>query len=181
MATKKSVAKKTVVPTKRTVVESAPVKAPAAVKGPVPKMTKTQVIRQMAEQLEVSPKQIGAFFDLLIEIATTETRKAGEFTIPGLGQAREGPTRSPYGPQPGHWRVDRDRGEDDREVPSFQGCQGCCSATKEVVQSQQESAGQYPALFFCGASFLLPYESGNDRCRGEVPNDQGGSEHTERH
>ena len=176
MATKKSVAKKTAVPAKKTAVaakktvaKSAPVKAPAAVKAPMPKMTKTQVIRQMAEQLEVSPKQIGAFFDLLIEIATTETRKAGEFTIPGLGKAREGPTRSPDAPQPGDWRIDQDRGEDDREVPSFQGCQGCCSATKEVVQSQQESAGRYPALFPCGASFLLSYVVRHDRCRGEVP------------
>ena len=49
-------------------------------------MTKTQVIRHMAEQMEVTPKQIGAFFDLLIETATTETRKNGEFTIPGLGK-----------------------------------------------------------------------------------------------
>ena len=50
------------------------------------KMTKTQVVRQMAEQMEVTPKQIGAFFDLLMQIATTQTRKAGEFTIPGLGK-----------------------------------------------------------------------------------------------
>lgn len=52
----------------------------------MPKMTKTQVIRQMAQHLDVSPKQIGAFFDLLIEIATTQTRKAGEFTLLGLGK-----------------------------------------------------------------------------------------------
>ena len=86
MATKKAVTKKTAAPAKKTVAKSAPVKAPAGVKAPMPKMTKTQVIRQMAEQLEMSPKQIGAFFDLLIEIATTQTRKAGEFTIPGLGK-----------------------------------------------------------------------------------------------
>ena len=66
MATKKSVAKKTAVPAKKTVAKSAPVKAPAAVKAPMLKMTKTQVIRKMAEQLEVSPKQIGTFFDLLM-------------------------------------------------------------------------------------------------------------------
>lgn len=38
----------------------------------------------MAEQMEVPPKQIAAFLDLLIETATTQTRKDGEFTIPGL-------------------------------------------------------------------------------------------------
>ena len=82
MATKKAVANKTAVPAEKTVAKSALVKAPA----PMPKMTKTQVIRQMADQLQMPPKQIGAFFDLLIEIATTQTRKAGEFTIPGLGK-----------------------------------------------------------------------------------------------
>lgn len=86
MAIKKAVVKKTAVPAKKTVAKSALVKAPSAVKAPMPKMTKTQVIRQMADQLEVPPKQIGAFFDLLIEIATTQTRKAGEFTVPGLGK-----------------------------------------------------------------------------------------------
>lgn len=49
-------------------------------------MTKAQVIREVAEQMDVSRKQIGAFFDLLLETATTQTRKTGEFTIPGLGK-----------------------------------------------------------------------------------------------
>ena len=82
MATKKAVAKKTAVPAKK----SAPSKVPVGTKAPVQKMTKTQVIRYMAEQMEAPPKQIGAFFDLLIETATTQTRKNGEFTIPGLGK-----------------------------------------------------------------------------------------------
>ena len=80
MATKKAVAKKTVVK------KSAPTRAPAAVKAPVQKMTKTALIRYMAEQMEAPPKQIAAFFDLLIETATTQTRKNGEFTVPGLGK-----------------------------------------------------------------------------------------------
>ena len=82
MATKKAVAKKTMVPAKK----SALSKASAGTKAPVQKMTKTQVIRYMAEQMEVPPKQIAAFFDLLIETATTQTRKNGEFTVPGLGK-----------------------------------------------------------------------------------------------
>ena len=52
----------------------------------VEKMTKTQVIRYMAERMEAPPKQIAALLDLLIETATTQTRKQGEFTIPGLGK-----------------------------------------------------------------------------------------------
>ena len=84
MATKKVVAKKTAV--KAVAKKAAPTKAPAGAKAPVQKMTKTALIRYMAEQMEVSPKQMGAFFNLLIETATTQTRKNGEFTVPGLGK-----------------------------------------------------------------------------------------------
>ena len=87
MATKKAVAKKAAVPAKKTVAKkSAPTKASAGAKAPVQKMTKTQVIRYMAEQMEIPPRQVAAFFDVLIETATTQTRKNGEFTIPGLGK-----------------------------------------------------------------------------------------------
>ncbi len=80
MATKKIAAKKTVA------TKSAPTKTSAGAKVSAPKMTKTQVIRSMAEQMEVAPKQIAAFFNLLIETATTQTRKTGEFTVPGFGK-----------------------------------------------------------------------------------------------
>ncbi len=81
MATKKIAAAKKTVATK-----SAPTKTSAGTKASAPKMTKTQVIRHMAEQMEVAPKQMTAFFNLLIETATNQTRKAGEFTVPGLGK-----------------------------------------------------------------------------------------------
>ena len=84
MATKKVAAKKTAV--KSVAKEAASTKAPAGAKAPVQKMTKTQLIRHMAEQMEVPPKQMAAFFDLLIVTATTQTRKNGEFMIPGLGK-----------------------------------------------------------------------------------------------
>ena len=56
--------------------------------APVPpaKMTKTQIIKAMAEKLEADPKQIQSFFDALAEMATVQTREAGEFTLPGLGK-----------------------------------------------------------------------------------------------
>ena len=75
VATKKTVAKKAIA-----------TQVPAGAKAPATKMTKTALIRYMAEQLEVLPKQIAAFFTLLIETATTQTRKNGEFTVPGLGK-----------------------------------------------------------------------------------------------
>jgi DNA-binding protein HU-beta len=53
---------------------------------PVGKMMKTQIVRTMAEKLQTDQKQIQAFFDVLIEMATEQTREAGEFTVPGLGK-----------------------------------------------------------------------------------------------
>jgi DNA-binding protein HU-beta len=85
MATKKTAVKKTAA--KKIVTTTiAPVKAVRSPKLPASKMTKAQVIRYMAEQMEVSPKQVAGFFNLLIETATTQTKKLGEFTIPGLGK-----------------------------------------------------------------------------------------------
>jgi len=49
-------------------------------------LTKTALIRTMAEELELSNKQIGTFFDLLASTAVKETKKNGEFTIPGIGK-----------------------------------------------------------------------------------------------
>ena len=95
MATKKTAIKKTTTPAKAVAKKSTPVKAPTRSKVPAEKMTKTQVIRFMAEQMEVPPKQVAGFFNLLIETATTQTRKLGEFTIPGLGKTCEGATSSP--------------------------------------------------------------------------------------
>jgi DNA-binding protein HU-beta len=79
VATKEAVAKKSAVPAKKTVAtKSAPAKAPA------PKMTKTQIILDVAERMDVAPKQIAAFFDVLLDTATAQTRKTGEFTVPGF-------------------------------------------------------------------------------------------------
>jgi DNA-binding protein HU-beta len=81
MATKKYPAKKIVTPVakKSTAV---PAKKATAAK----KMTKTELVRFVAEKLEWTSKQTAAIFDLLAETALRETRKNGEFTIPGLGK-----------------------------------------------------------------------------------------------
>jgi DNA-binding protein HU-beta len=86
LATKKTAVKQADVSARKITAKSTDTKAPAGKKIPAGKMTKTQVIRFMAEQMEVPPKQVASFFNLLIETATTQTRKLGEFTIPGLGK-----------------------------------------------------------------------------------------------
>ena len=76
MATKKAPAKNV----------AAPVKAAAKKTSTVKKMTKAELVRFVAEKLEITTKQSTAFFDLLAETAVRETKKNGEFTIPGLGK-----------------------------------------------------------------------------------------------
>ncbi len=53
---------------------------------PAAKLTKTQIVKALAEKLEAEPKQIQSFLDALAEMATEQTREAGEFTLPGLGK-----------------------------------------------------------------------------------------------
>lgn len=50
------------------------------------KMTKSQMLTTLAEELEVSKKDATAFVDALVEMAYSEVKKNGEFTLPGLGK-----------------------------------------------------------------------------------------------
>src|SRR3974377_341063 len=49
-------------------------------------MTKTQLVRHMAEKHEVSNKQVAAFLEALADGAIRETKKNGVFVVPGLGR-----------------------------------------------------------------------------------------------
>ena len=49
-------------------------------------MTKTQLVRHLAEKHELSNKQVAAFLDALAELAVKETKKNGLFVLPGLGR-----------------------------------------------------------------------------------------------
>jgi DNA-binding protein HU-beta len=81
MATKKAPAKKTATPVAK---KSAAV--PAKKTTAAKKMTKAELVRFVAEKLEWTSKQSAAMFDLLAATALQETKKNGEFTIPGLGK-----------------------------------------------------------------------------------------------
>jgi DNA-binding protein HU-beta len=63
-------------------------------------LTKTQLVRQMAEKLELTNKQVGGFFDLLTETAVKETKKNGVFVIPGLGRLVKAERKARMGRNP---------------------------------------------------------------------------------
>ncbi|MHB8302151.1 MAG: HU family DNA-binding protein [Acidobacteriaceae bacterium] len=63
-------------------------------------MTKTQLVRHMAEKLELTNKQVVAFLDLQAETAVKETKKAGVFVIPGLGRLVKAERKARMGRNP---------------------------------------------------------------------------------
>jgi DNA-binding protein HU-beta len=49
-------------------------------------MTKSETLQALAEKLGKTRKEISEFLDAVVELAYGETKKSGEFTIPGLGK-----------------------------------------------------------------------------------------------
>jgi DNA-binding protein HU-beta len=63
-------------------------------------MTKTALVRHMAEKLEITNKQAAAGLELLADTAVKETKKNGEFTIPGIGKLVKAERKARLGRNP---------------------------------------------------------------------------------
>ena len=50
------------------------------------KMTKAQTISTLADKLGKSKKEVTEMIDALVNLAYAETKKSGEFTLPGIGK-----------------------------------------------------------------------------------------------
>lgn len=49
-------------------------------------MTKAEIIAHFAEKFEITKKMASLLFDELKDLAIVQTKKAGEFTVPGIGK-----------------------------------------------------------------------------------------------
>ncbi|MBI4053895.1 MAG: HU family DNA-binding protein [Candidatus Doudnabacteria bacterium] len=49
-------------------------------------MTKSEMLQHLAEKLSKTRKEVGEMLDALAAVAYEETKKSGEFTIPGVGK-----------------------------------------------------------------------------------------------
>ena len=49
-------------------------------------MTKTELIQHFAEKFELTKKNAKAIIDEIADVAVAQTKKVGEFTIPGIGK-----------------------------------------------------------------------------------------------
>lgn len=94
MATKKAAAKKKA-PAKKAAAKKAPAKKKVAAKKAAPakkvtalkdKMTKSQIVANLAESTDLSKKQVNAVLDELNTLIerSIKKRSVGEFTIPGV-------------------------------------------------------------------------------------------------
>jgi len=63
-------------------------------------MTKAQLVRHMAEKLEVSNKHASSFLETLADTAIKETKKNGVFVIPGLGRLVKAERKARMGRNP---------------------------------------------------------------------------------
>ena len=63
-------------------------------------MTKTQLVRHMAELHEMSNKAVAAFLESLAEIAVKEAKKTGVFVLPGLGRLKKAHRKARVGRNP---------------------------------------------------------------------------------
>ncbi|MBL8205725.1 MAG: HU family DNA-binding protein [Blastocatellia bacterium] len=58
----------------------------AAAKAAAKPMTKGQLANHLAEKFSVSKKVGGAILDEIATLAVTQTKKVGQFVIPGIGK-----------------------------------------------------------------------------------------------
>jgi len=50
------------------------------------KMTKSQLMNALAEKCDITKKEAQQYIEMLTELAYSEVKKNGEFTLPGIGK-----------------------------------------------------------------------------------------------
>jgi DNA-binding protein HU-beta len=63
-------------------------------------MTKTALVRHLAEKVEVNNKTAAAFLETLADTAIKETKKNGVFVLPGLGRLKKSQRKARVGRNP---------------------------------------------------------------------------------
>lgn len=53
------------------------------------RMTQSEIISSLADSSGMKKSEVKSFFDTLAEMATSEVRKNGEFTLPGFGKLKK--------------------------------------------------------------------------------------------
>ncbi len=71
-----------------------------ATKAAPTKMTQSQIITKLAEQTDLNKKVAKQFLENLAALAVKETKKNGQFTIPGIGKLVKSQRKARMGRNP---------------------------------------------------------------------------------
>jgi DNA-binding protein HU-beta len=64
------------------------------------KLTQAQIVAALAEKCGVSKKEAKGFLDNLADLAIKETKKSGNFTVPGIGKLVKSDRKARLGRNP---------------------------------------------------------------------------------
>jgi DNA-binding protein HU-beta len=63
-------------------------------------MTKTQLVHNLAEKIQLTNKQAAAFLENLADVAVKEAKKNGIFVLPGIGRLKKVQRKARMGRNP---------------------------------------------------------------------------------
>ncbi len=69
-------------------------------KNTMAKMTKSQIVTTLSEKTGLSKKDVNGFFEELTTLAYKETKKVGEFVLPGFGKMVKAKRKARMGVNP---------------------------------------------------------------------------------
>src|SRR5258707_15317777 len=79
-------------------------------------MTKSQVVRYLAEKTSLSNKDTAAFLEQVVDLAVKEAKKNGFFVLPGLGRLKKGHRNALMGRTPQTGEATKTRGKTPADV-----------------------------------------------------------------
>ena len=85
-------------------------------------MTKGQIVSHFAEKFELSKKTAAEIIDEVAALAVSETKKAGSFTLPGIGKLVLVKRKARMGRNPATGADDQDPCEDGGENEGRKSC-----------------------------------------------------------
>ncbi len=63
-------------------------------------MTKSQLVAKIADESEITKAKVGGILELISKIAVTETKKNGQFVLPGIGKLVKSQRKARMGRNP---------------------------------------------------------------------------------
>ena len=107
-------------------------------------MTKTELQTAIAEATQTDKRTAGAFLDTLSALAYKESKKNGEFVLPGFGKLVKQKRKARTGFNPQDATEDQDSSKDRCQIPRRQGSKGRGFGRKEVVKRSKPTHGKRP-------------------------------------